>query len=665
MKQEQPPRGVRSDSDRPTIPSRRWRWGCLWAHRTESLILSAGFLCTAVAKGVALNDNASSISWLGILRIILPDLVFFLAVYVILRLLYRVHPSVWSARFGLLISILVGGWSLLNAAWLLCSGVQLQSGIVLVLLRDMKDVWPLMESHIRLHQIEFALFSLLSAGVLLLLILQMIHPQAIRTENRGQIGCLPAAGGVLIVSILALPILDARAKLGFAGEVLGFNSHWTALVNGFPGGRPMEATRLSGRQIPRAGTRLIGPPTTPIHDQPNVVLVLLESVAYKVVPRESQREEQMPFLAQLARDGVEFHSTRVPIARTTKAYWSALTGSTPILESDYAEAVPVEHPYESIATILSRAGYRSGFFEMSKGTFECAPGLFHNFGFEWAWFRENLEDPSAHVGYLGGDDMRLIDPAVEWATAKSDPFFLVVITSISHDPYLVPRSFEEPVQDPLGRYLQTVRYTDQFVRTLYEKLRENGLTDNLLLCVQGDHGTSLGVDRDMARWRPREEVIRIPWVIHWPGHIPAGTVVDGLCSQIDTTPTILGLLGFDLSQAGFDGQDVWTHPPKPDRTVYFWSWYDQSPIGLIRGATKFVYWPFYDELLAYDLSTDPDEMTPRSLSGSEKESIVRELVAWQEDGRIHVDARNQSGGLFYGHWQTFSSGRKAWAYYIP
>ena len=93
----------------------------------------------------------------------------------------------------------------------------------------------------------------------------------------------------------------------------------------------------------------------------------------------------------------------------------------------YSEA----KPYESLATILGRTGYRTAFFEMSKGNFECAPGFFSNMGFDWAWFRENLEDPSAYIGYLGGDDCRMIEPAFEWIKAGARPFFLLMITSVA------------------------------------------------------------------------------------------------------------------------------------------------------------------------------------------------------------------------------------------
>lgn len=59
-----------------------------------------------------------------------------------------------------------------------------------------------------------------------------------------------------------------------------------------------------------------------------------------------------------------------------------LSGTTPEIFHDYSEALLVDKPYESLATILRPFAYRSAFFEMSNGTFECAPAVFVNMGFD-------------------------------------------------------------------------------------------------------------------------------------------------------------------------------------------------------------------------------------------------------------------------------------------
>jgi len=308
--------------------------------------------------------------------------------------------------------------------------------------------------------------------------------------------------------------------------------------------------------------------------------VLLESVSHSVTSLSGTAEKTTPFLARLAREGVEFRTTRVPMPYTTKAFWSTLTAVTPTSDVHNVEAVPIDEPYEGLPSILARVGYRSAFFEMSKGNFECAPGFFKNLAFDWAWFKENLQDPSAHIGYLGGDDCRMIESAIEWVKENGRPFLLMMLTSIAHDPFDVPQWFEKPKEKEYDKYLQTIRYTDYFLEQLYTALHANGLDENTLLCIIGDHGTSFSTERAKGRWAPREEVIRVPWVIHWPGHLSPAKVVEWPCSQLDVTPTILNLIGFDIGSAGFDGRDALAEP-NSQRRVYFSSLVPGSPAGFV------------------------------------------------------------------------------------
>ena len=166
--------------------------------------------------------------------------------------------------------------------------------------------------------------------------------------------------------------------------------------------------------VPRVGERKVRMPMMTAGDRPNVVLVFLESYAYSATSLGDGEADTTPFLARMAQEGVEFRQTRVLVSHTTKALWSTLTSTTPEIEANYAESVPVEQGYEGLCSLLRRAGYRSAFFKMGKGSFESAASLCRNLGYDWAWFRENLEDPSAHLGYLAGDDMRMVGPAFEW-----------------------------------------------------------------------------------------------------------------------------------------------------------------------------------------------------------------------------------------------------------
>ena len=458
-------------------------------------------------------------------------------------------------------------------------------------------------------------------------------------------------------------VYRSGSGLDVVSEALGFSSNWYALVTSVTKFGRKEHFEVQTRNIPRVGQRQVGVPNNSSGQLPNVVLVLLESFSYSVTSLGNPYIETTPNLLRLSSEGVKFQLTRCPVSHTTKAFWAVLTSSTPVINSDYVEAIPNEDRYEGLPSILKRVGYRSAFFEVSKGTFECAPGFFYNLDFDWAWFRENLEDPSAYLGYVGGDDCRMLEPAFDWVSENSQPFLLMMASSVSHDPYDVPQWFEKAKSEPYEKYLQSIRYTDYFLGQLCKILKERNLEENTIVCVLGDHGTSFKTKKAYGRWIPNEEVIRIPWVIKWPKHVRAGQIIDWPCSQLDVTPTILNLIGFDTTKAGFEGQDAFV-PSKPNRRFYFSSWFENSPLGYLEGNRKVIYWPYTDKVFEYNLDTDPEEQNPQTLSFEDMKQVKHDILQWEKKSQIFLDAKRHTTDFLFSHWQTFSAGRFARAYYV-
>lgn len=630
--------------------------------RPENGLLLISFLWTVgvkllVAREVQIRSLADLASTL------LPDLVFFLGIWAVFVALYLLPGSRWISRLALGASAVVLGWSILNGSWLIATSIQLQPSVLTVLARSPADFFPAVENHLR-HKPTVAV--LIVATMLVgvgWLVWRLIVPAAMVRPRRRQ--CLMAIGlGALLVLCIGLNgSFQGRAQLGYSGQVLSFSSHWYVLKTIVAGLRSASTDGTAAPHWVRAGQRKIGLPPMLRETKPNVVVILLESVSHRVSSFHRAESELTPNLMRIAREGVEMVHTRVPVASTTKAYWSALTASMPDSRADAVESVLVEEGYESLATILARDGYRSAFFEMSRGSFECAPGLFQNLGFNWAWFFENLEDPSAQVGYLGGDDFRMIEPMFEWVDSTPTPFLLVTITSVAHDPYELPDWYpHEPGNSPYANYLNAVQFSDAFVGRVMEQLADRGLLENTLFCVMGDHGDSFRPQSKRGRWVPHEEVIRVPWVMRWPRRIQAGQRISSVCSQLDLTPTILGLLGFDITRSGFEGRDVFGATPAP-RRMYFWTWYEDSPLGYVEDQAKYIYWPYTDMLYRYDLVLDADEANPSEVAGVEKRQIAEHLLAWRRAREVQISPLRFREAVLYRHWHAFSSGRYAWAYY--
>jgi len=635
-----------------------------WIPRTESWILLIGLVCTVSGKVLMMQRQSPPDFSAELVRVLFPDVLFFSFVFLAIRCLYIAKPSAVTARFALVIGVLVSAWSVLNMAWLVASGLQLQPGILKLLCRDIKKLWPLIQPHIMVNIITFSLLGITAILGFAYCLWQLLRPAKVHAARIHHIYWGLGIFLAIAVMLFARAAVPQNPNLSFTCETLNFSSHWNALTSTLTGFVKTESAPIQTRNIARAGQRKILIPQCPSSQLPNVVLLLLESIPHSVTSLADPAIGTTSNLARLAREGVQFRTTRVPVPYTTEAFWAVLTSTTPIIQTANPETVPIEPPYEGLPSILARAGYRSAFFEMSKGSFECAPGFFHNLAFDWAWFRENLCDPSAHLGYMNGDDCRLIEPAMRWALESAEPFLLMMITSVSHDPYKVPSWFGEIKEKVYDNYLQTVRYSDYFLGQLCSALHDHGLDRNTIICILGDHGTSFRVQTAKGRWVPYEEVIRVPWIIHWPGRIEAGKVIDWPCSQLDVTPTILKLVGFDISRANFEGKDAFS-VSQPNRRLYFSSLLDNSPTGFVEGNRKVVYWPYNDKVFEYYLDADPTEENPTTLSSGEVEQIKRDIKDWQAKTQIKVETLQYKEALLFSHWQTFSTGQTAWAYYVP
>jgi hypothetical protein len=524
--------------------------------------------------------------------------------------------------------------------------------------------WPVVQEHIERRPALAAPIVLTAVIGIVWLGWRFVTPAPVLGAWRRHVARF-AVAALVVGAASGWNWLDRRdGVVAYSGQVLGFSSHWFAVTSTVGDLATRTDVGATARVFPRVGERAITWPDDATR-RPNVVIVMLESVSHVTTSLADESLGTTPVLARLAAEGAEFVTTRVPVAQTNKAFWTAFTGSLPDLEPDYAESVLVDRPYESIASILAARGYRSGFFEMSKGSFECAPGLFSNLGFDWAWFRENLNDESAYLGYMNGDDFRMLDPMFTWVDESSDPFLLTMITTVSHDPYVLPDWYEAPaVETPFERYLQTIKFTDDFLGRVIDELAQRDMLEDTIVCVIGDHGDGFRPESKRGRWAPFEEVIRVPWVIRWPEGVAAGQRIETASSQLDVTPTLLSIMGADVSAAGFDGIDVLADPDA-ERRFFFSTWYRDSPFGFVEGTRKVVHWPPTNTVFEYDLAADPGERTPRTLEGAAKDEVIDAIRVWQASSVLDIPARRFREGVKYDHWRTFSSGRSAWAYYVP
>ncbi len=103
----------------------------------------------------------------------------------------------------------------------------------------------------------------------------------------------------------------------------------------------------------------------------------------------------------------------------------------------------------------------------------------------------------------------------------------------------------------INGYDATILYWDHYFGQLLAVLEEEGLADDTVIIISGDHGESLGENGSYAEHGlANEPTLRVPLIVYWPGvtdRIPAGERHRReLLYNIDFAPTLCELLGIPV-----------------------------------------------------------------------------------------------------------------------
>ena len=546
----------------------------------------------------------------------------------------------WVFRAATIAAAVACTWSVIYAGYLIRMGTEVMPRVLLPLVRDPVNAVLMIGANLAKAPVASILLlgpSLVALGFLFCVLAR----PALRAYDRRRF-CIRL--GVCLAIAVAATFL--WAFVGGGGAAYARSPHVRAVMSLF---HPrLEESRRRIPYLDQVQLPMRGDPV-----KHNLVIVVLEGVQYAYTSLADTESGLTPHLSSLAAQGAQFTNARSSVTHTTKALFAMLTGRFPSASEDLAEAVPAVKPYAALATILRRQlGYRTAFFQSAKGDFESRPGLVRNLGFDKFWARDDSNDPNSYIAYLACDEFAMLKPITEWIQQDEQPFALVILCSVTHDPYDVPQWYGELAKEPVERYRQTIQYTDGFIRELDAELAGLGLADNTVFCVVGDHGEAFGEHglsgHDQIAY---EEALRVPFCLRAPSLVAPGTKVTQPVSSIDLTPTLLGLLGFETAGTGFDGIDALGVLPQ-GRRVYFCGWVREGPSGFVIGDSKYVYDPADKSVCLYDLLADTGELVRISLPATRAQEIGNGIVSWRKSTVFRLSQREPGKETLFGRWEV-------------
>lgn len=300
----------------------------------------------------------------------------------------------------------------------------------------------------------------------------------------------------------------------------------------------------------------------------NLVVLQVEALQAFVLGRSVGGVEITPNLNRLARRGLNFTETyhQTAMGNSADAEFLVNTGLFPA-PSGVAYTRYAGNDYNSIASALKAQGYSTIALHGDKPGFWNRARMYPSLSFDRFVSNKDFEVDSV-IG-LGLSDESFFRQAVPILKVQKKPFYAFLITLSSHYPFnmnlekIPDLPLGELAGTELGNYLRCIHYADLQIGAFIAGLRREGLLDESVLAVYGDHPGLTVADRpDLARflgvpdlsdpvaWKKAQ---RIPFIVRLPHERLRGrfSLATG---QIDIGPTLGNLLGVDLVTAF--GQDL-------------------------------------------------------------------------------------------------------------
>ncbi|HEX4143150.1 MAG TPA: arylsulfatase [Pirellulales bacterium] len=266
-------------------------------------------------------------------------------------------------------------------------------------------------------------------------------------------------------------------------------------------------------------------------------------------------------------------------------------------------------------------------------------------------------DPASYRRFIGNDYVpdRLAEAALGFIDQHADgPFFLYYPTTIPHLALQVPddslAAYQgqwpdppypgghgyTPHSTPRAAYAAMISRMDRDIGRLMQSLADHHLAEQTIVIFTSDNGPQPGpaggLDNDFfqsagplrgAKGSLYEGGIRVPCIVRWTGHVPAGVTSDFVVGAEDWYPTLLDLAGNkEPLPAGLDGIDVapmLLGQKQPARPFL----YREFPSGSGQQSVRIGNWKAFRKNLMqprdkaqpklkielYDLAADPGETT--------------------------------------------------------
>jgi arylsulfatase len=333
-------------------------------------------------------------------------------------------------------------------------------------------------------------------------------------------------------------------------------------------------------------------------NKPNIVLVLMDNFGYGeigVYGGGVLRGAPTPRIDSLADEGFQLTNYNVE-AECTPSRAALMTGRYGIRTRQRPEGPPRGIWYGitkweiTLAEMLSDSGYATGMFGKwhlgdSEGRYPTDQGFDEWYGIPHSsdrafWpdsdsFQKGAHPDAVFTHVMSSKrgqkpkeldvydrakrttiDREITNHAIDFIKRKAkanQPFFAYLPYTQTHEPVDAHPDYKGKTGN--GSFADVLAQTDAYVGELLDTIDKLGLKENTIFIFTSDNGRE-GVTRSFGftgPWRgtmfsPYEGSLRVPFLIRYPGKIPAGQVSNEIVHAVDVFGTLAKFVGGEIPQ---------------------------------------------------------------------------------------------------------------------
>lgn len=229
---------------------------------------------------------------------------------------------------------------------------------------------------------------------------------------------------------------------------------------------------------------------------------------------------------------------------------------------------------------------------------------------------------------------------IERHKQQREPFFLYLAFNAVHMPLQATEKYLErfrSIADPRRRtYAAMTAAMDDAVGRVLTTLRETGQEENTLIFYLSDNGgppanASSNFPLRGYKAQTLEGGIRVPWIVQWKGHLPAGKTYGQPVIQLDVYATALAAAGVTITpEMKLDGVNLLPYLQgenrQPPHRALYWRFGRQMAVRM--GDWKLVRHSQSDELELYNLKDDVGES--KDLAKDKPDKLKELQAAWDQ-----------------------------------